>query len=89
MLDKFKEEDKTFDELSKNIEARDFEAAFKDAHTLKGVAANLGLDLINETIKPLTEELRNAPYDEEKILMLYEKSKVLYREGMDLIGQLL
>lgn len=35
--------DKTFSELEKAMEARDIEMIFRQSHTLKGVAANLGL----------------------------------------------
>ena len=36
---------------------------FRDAHTLKGVAGNLGLDPFYTVVSALTEELRSRKYD--------------------------
>lgn len=50
--------DKTYNELKMAIEAEDSEGAFRAAHTLKGVAANLGLASLEKAASELTEALR-------------------------------
>ena len=44
--------------------AQDVEAAFRGAHTLKGVAANLGLTGLQKTSSELTEALRTRNWPE-------------------------
>lgn len=51
-------DDKSFAQMRDAIEAGDSEAAFHQAHTLKGVAGNLGLGTIFEMVGPMVEELR-------------------------------
>ena len=70
-LNKFKQ-DQNFAGLKESIENEDYEEAFKFAHTLKGVAGNLGLTPLYEEVAVLVEELRksnhilvNAIYKEE------------------------
>lgn len=52
------QDDPTCTELGKAIEQQDWEAAFRGAHTLKGLAQNLGFDRLFETSFALTEALR-------------------------------
>lgn len=56
---KFKN-DPSYDNLKHAIAENDVKAAFMAAHTIKGTAANLGLDLLAQKASDLTEELRNA-----------------------------
>ena len=49
--------DPTFDQLKAALPGGD-ETAFRAAHTLKGVAQNLGLDRLYESAAALTEDLR-------------------------------
>ena len=51
-------EDPTCAELEAAIEAKDWETAFRGAHTLKGLSQNLGFDRLFETSFALTEALR-------------------------------
>ena len=51
-------QDPTFSELCQAMEAGDREAAFRCAHTLKGVCANLGFDRLLGSAGRLTEALR-------------------------------
>ena len=50
--------DPTYDALKEAQEKRDIAAAFLAAHTLKGVAASLGLQQLADTASALTEQLR-------------------------------
>ena len=56
--------DDTYDGLEKAVQALDVEAAFRGAHTLKGVAANLGLTGLQKTSSELTEALRTRNWPE-------------------------
>lgn len=51
--------DGSYTELKKALEVEDIASAFRAAHTLKGIAANLGLDLLAAAASELTEQLRD------------------------------
>ena len=51
-------QDPTFSALCQAMEAGQRESAFRCAHTLKGVCANLGLDALLDSAGRLTEALR-------------------------------
>lgn len=62
-LTKFKS-DSSYTNLKTSLDNGDFEAAFKAAHTLKGVSANLGLTPITQPVSALTELLRGKETSE-------------------------
>lgn len=49
--------------LKEAVEQGDRDNAFLSAHTLKGLAANLGLNCILEPLVPIVETLRNGSVD--------------------------
>lgn len=51
-----------FDALSKSLQEKNYEQAFNDVHTLKGVAGNLGLDPLFKSLSTMTEALRAKDY---------------------------
>lgn len=51
--------DTTFQDLTSAVEAKDWEKAFRAAHTMKGVALNLGFGALCRTSSELTEALRS------------------------------
>lgn len=53
-------DDPSYQELKSALEKSDFPTAFRAAHTLKGIAVNLGLDSLGEAASQLTEQLRNT-----------------------------
>ncbi len=53
--------DLSFKSLETAFEENDVKAAFLAAHTLKGTAANLGLNSLANAASSLTELLREAP----------------------------
>ncbi len=57
-------DDTSYENLLKSLDQGNFEEAFKCAHTLKGVSANLGLDPISEISSNLTELLRGKEASE-------------------------
>lgn len=50
--------DPSYQELDAALAKKDWEAAFRAAHTLKGVAQNLGFDSLYQVSAELTEALR-------------------------------
>lgn len=50
----------SFDELCEAVGRSDWESAFRAAHTLKGVAQNLGFDGLYRAAFALTEEMRGG-----------------------------
>lgn len=72
-------QDTSFQELEKAMEAKDGETAFRCAHTLKGVSANLSLSLLASSSSLLTEELRNkGGVIPEEAYRLFEEVKKDY-----------
>lgn len=53
-------DDRTCLELADAIENQDWSAAFRAAHTLKGIALNLGFDSLYTVSSELTEALRGG-----------------------------
>lgn len=60
---KFKD-DTNYAGLTESLDRENYEEAFKYAHTLKGVSANLGLDPICRPVSALTELLRGKTASE-------------------------
>jgi chemotaxis protein histidine kinase CheA len=52
------EGDECFRSLPRSLEKGDYAAAFDQAHTLKGVSANLGLTPLTAALSRLVEDLR-------------------------------
>ncbi len=61
--------DNSFTELEKALDEDDTQTAFRMAHTLKGVAANLGLQRLFETAVTVTEFLRAGNIKDGKLAM--------------------
>ena len=82
--------DTSCDELVRAVEAKDWQTAFRAAHTLKGVCANLGLEKLRQSAGGLTEELRP---EQDKIpaeaFSRMEELRRDYRTAEDAISQLL
>lgn len=67
--------DPTYDALKEAQEKRDIAAAFLAAHTLKGVAASLGLQQLADTASDLTEQLRpQTDFPEEAYFTAVDKA---------------
>lgn len=75
--------DTTFADLVEAVEAQDWEKAFRAAHTMKGVALNLGFGTLCRTATELTEALRSR--EPLKDTALFDAVKTAYAEAIDAI----
>lgn len=55
--------DTSFSDLKTAMESNDYDGAFRAAHTLKGVCANLGIEKLREVTSEITEALRAKDSD--------------------------
>ena len=69
------------------LEAEDYETAFREAHNLKGVCANLNLDRLQISASELTEALRGGK-PEADITPLVEAVKADYRITVEALENL-
>ena len=72
-------EDQSYIQLKQALENKNYEDAFRSAHTLKGVCQNLSFDRLYEVSNELTELLRDRngekpgiPEAMEKVTEVYE-----------------
>ena len=86
-LDKFAAID-NYGSIKNELDAGNIEAAFRAAHSLKGVAANLGLTKVFEAAHPLCEELRPLVMPDHDISGLLEAVKSGCDEAYALISQI-
>jgi len=73
---KFKD-DQNYAILKKHLDEKNYEEAFKAAHTLKGVSANLGLNPIYERASAVTELLRGKEASEVDVEKVEEEKNAL------------
>lgn len=55
--------DSHFNELERALLTRDIDAAFAQAHALKGIAGNLSFGPFHELLVPFVDELREKNFD--------------------------
>lgn len=56
--------DKSYQELIDGLAAKDYDMAFRGAHTLKGVSGNLSMNDLMDITVVIVEKLRSENYDE-------------------------
>lgn len=76
----------TYQSLMEAIQAGDIEASFAAAHTLKGVAGNIGLSRLQRAASELTEQLRPRISPAEPALV--DAVQEAYRQAVEAIEQL-
>lgn len=77
-------QDDTFNQLSAARESQDWESAFRAAHTLKGVALNLGFTQLNVSASALTEHLRgNKPLTNDSLYQAVKRDHELIINSID------
>ena len=71
-------EDQSYLELKQALENKNYEDAFRSAHTLKGVCQNLSFDRLYEVSNELTELLRDRTGEKPGIPEAMEKVTEVY-----------
>lgn len=66
-----------FGKLTTCLEQEDYKEAFRCAHSIKGVAGNLGLVPVEDAASVITELLRNKEDSEVDVSAVNEKNKEL------------
>ena len=72
--------------LVEAVEKKDYSLIEREAHTLKGVAANLGLDSLRYASDGLVQAVRRKEYDE--IPALFEIIKTAHEKMVEVLSQL-
>lgn len=80
-------DDTTYRQLAAAMEEQDYELAFRQAHTLKGVAGNLSLAGLYNQLIPFVEGLRNGA-DIEQAKALLPKVEAAYLLAIEKIRSL-
>lgn len=80
-------QDPSFNELKEAFASKDAKTAFRAAHTLKGVAANLGLNKLSASSSELTEDLRPLAWTANSQSLL-AKVEIDYNTAIEGIKQL-
>lgn len=78
--------DGNYNDLKAAIEEKNTEAAFKAAHNLKGVSANLSFKKLSSAAADMTEALRNGEMD--KAIELMPSVSESYELIASLVGEL-
>ena len=78
--------DTSYSDLQKALDENDTQTAFRMAHTLKGLAANLGLQVLFTKASAVTELLRAGDLEEAKVSMPVLQEE--YERTVALIEQL-
>ncbi|MEG1427028.1 MAG: Hpt domain-containing protein [Oscillospiraceae bacterium] len=78
--------DLSYQTLIQALREEDYQEAFKAAHTLKGVAANLSLTSLCGILNPYVEALRNLQI--ERATELFEQVKDTYQKTIQAINSL-
>lgn len=79
--------DKNFSKLGQALSDEDYTSAFDAAHTLKGVAGNLGLTPLHQALSDIVEPLRIRERCME-YTDLYEKSRIEFERALNLLRAL-
>ena len=78
-------QDRSFKKMVGFVNAGDIPQAFMQAHTMKGIAANLELGYLLEVLVPITEQLRHGeleriPEEQEDLEIRYNKLCTIIRK---------
>lgn len=72
------EKDSSFETLMNAVNVQSINDSFRAAHSLKGVAANLGFEVLNKAASNLTEQLR--PQTAQADIDLVESVKAAHQQ---------
>lgn len=79
-------EDPSYQTLTEALEKGNYEGAFRAAHTLKGVCANLGFAKLLKVSSDLTEELRGGDPDVSRLPEMLGQVACEYEKTVDAIS---
>ena len=79
--------DQSFSQLGAALEVQDGSEAYRMAHSLKGISANLGLLNLYESVRVLSDTLRDRGID-DRTQALFEQAKADYDAVIDHIEKL-
>ena len=79
--------DESYKVLEEGINSNDCEAAFRGAHTLKGVCQNMAFTALSTVVEQITEELRAK--DIEKAKLTFKKVEEEYKKVIDEIHKIM
>ena len=82
-------EDQSYPQLKQALNDKNYEDAFRSAHTLKGVCQNLSFDRLYEVSYELTELLRDKTGEQPGIPETMEKVTEIYEITIDEIKKVL
>ncbi len=83
-LFKFLDEER-FEKLKIEIDKKDAQRAFEEAHNIKGVVSNLSLKKMSDFINPIVESLRIGELPEDSAI---EQLKVIYDDTRAVIEKI-
>lgn len=75
-------------ELKQAVDAADWETAFRKAHNLKGVCANLGLTKLSRCFAAIVAELRGGAYTAQSVGALLDESLSEWEKTISCISKL-
>lgn len=78
-------DDPSFKTLQQGLAVHDRETAFRAAHTIKGVAQNLGFTGLYESANQLTEILRHDEGEEKEVSSLVNQLETEYHKTVNAI----
>ena len=81
-------EDQSYIQLKQALKNKNYEDAFRSAHTLKGVCQNLSFDRLYEASHELTELLRDRTGEQPGIPEAMEKVTEVYEMTMEEIKKM-
>ena len=79
--------DESYKGLEEGMNSNDCEAAFRGAHTLKGVCQNMAFTALSTVVEQITEELRAK--DIEKAKLTFKKVEEEYKKVIDEIHKIM
>lgn len=80
--------DTSYSDICMALEKEDYESAFNAAHTLKGIALNMGLTILAEKASVLTEALRSRGDNSDSQPFFAELEEV-YKETYTVLSEVL
>lgn len=80
--------DESYTDICMALAGEDYESAFNAAHTLKGIALNMGLTILAEKASVLTESLRSRGYN-SNIQPSFAELEEVYKETYTVLSEVL